>query len=70
MPKYLRVATTANVKSAVKSLFPKPTIKNIASPAPRLQSEDVTFYARENSTPIHIQRAVNPLKSRGLSAVL
>ena len=70
MPKYLRVATTANVKSVVKSLFPKLIIKNIASPVPKLQSEDVMFYVNENSTPIHIQRAENPLKSRGLSAVL
>ena len=70
MPKYLGITITVNVKYAVRSSSPKPIIRNIASPVPRLQSEDVMFYANENSTPIHIQRAVNPLKSRGLSAVL
>lgn len=70
MPKYLGITIIANVKSAVKSSSPRPIIKNTVNPVPRLQSEDVMFYASENSTPIHIQRAENPLKSRGLCAVL
>lgn len=70
MPKYLGITITVNVKYAVRSSFPKPIIRNIASPAPRLRLEDVMFYASENSTQLHIQRAENPQKSRGLSAVL